>query len=201
MLKVKIFSDYACPFCYLGACLMNKLREDGIEYEVEWIPFELDPNAPLEGSDLYKIYSEDYVNSSLNMLSNMGKEYGIEFNNKNGKYNTLRAHLGGYYAKEKGKYEEYLMAMFKAYFADGINLGHKDEVNKIAENIGLDIDEMNKAIDSGKYTEAYETAKKQAQEYKIQSVPAFIIDDRRKISGIREYKLFKQEFEDAIKSN
>lgn len=201
MLKVKIFSDYACPFCYPGACLMNKLREDGIEYEVEWIPFELDPNAPLEGSDLYKIYSEDYVNSSLNMLSNMGKEYGIEFNNKNGKYNTLRAHLGGYYAKEKGKYEEYLMAMFKAYFADGINLGHKDEVNKIAENIGLDIDEMNKAIDSGKYTEAYETAKKQAQEYKIQSVPAFIIDDRRKISGIREYKLFKQEFEDAIKSN
>lgn len=201
MLKVKIFSDYACPFCYLGACLMNKLREDGIEYEVEWIPFELDPNAPLEGSDLYKIYSEDYVNSSLKMLSNMGKEYGIEFNNKNGKYNTLRAHLGGYYAKEKGKYEEYLMAMFKAYFADGINLGHKDEVNKIAENIGLDIDEMNKAIDSGKYTEAYETAKKQAQEYKIQSVPAFIIDDRRKISGIREYKLFKQEFEDAIKSN
>lgn len=201
MLKVKIFSDYACPFCYLGACLMNKLREDGIEYEVEWIPFELDPNAPLEGSDLYKIYSEDYVNSSLNMLSNMGKEYGIEFNNKNGKYNTLRAHLGGYYAKEKGKYEEYLMAMFKAYFADGINLGHKDEVNKIAENIGLDIDEINKAIDSGKYTEAYETAKKQAQEYKIQSVPAFIIDDRRKISGIREYKLFKQEFEDAIKSN
>ena len=95
MLKVKIFSDYACPFCYLGACLMNKLREDGIEYEVEWIPFELDPNAPLEGSDLYKIYSEDYVNSSLNMLSNMGKEYGIEFNNKNGKYRYCS------YAKEK----------------------------------------------------------------------------------------------------
>lgn len=39
MLKVKVFSDFACPYCYLGLCLLEKLREDGIEYEAEWMPF------------------------------------------------------------------------------------------------------------------------------------------------------------------
>lgn len=158
MLKVKVFSDFACPFCYLGACLMDHLKKDGIEYEVEWIPFELDPNAPLEGSDLFDIYPREYVTRSLDMLSRMGKEYGIEYNNINGKFNTHRAHLGGFYAKEKGLYQEYLKAMFKAYFTDGINLGSKDEVSKIAESIGLDSEEMDRAIDSGRYKESYNKA-------------------------------------------
>lgn len=198
MLKVKVFSDFACPFCYLGACLMNRLKEDGIDYEVEWIPFELDPNAPLEGSDLYKVYPENYINSSIKMLSNRGKEYNIEYNNKNGKFNTKRAHMGGYYAKEQGKYDEYLMAMFKAYFTDSINIAHKEEINKVAASIGLNTEEMNQAIDSGKYTKLYEKAKMDAQEYKIQSVPSFIINEKAKMSGIRDYNLFKEEFLESI---
>lgn len=194
MLKVKVFSDFACPFCYLGAALLDRLKEDGIEYEVEWIPFELDPNAPLEGMDLFQIYPEEYVTRSLDMLSRMGKEYGLEYNNKNGKFNTHRAHLGGFYAKEKGLYDKYLKAMFKAYFTDGSNLGDKKVLNKLAEDIGLNPEEMNNSIDSGKYNESYRRAKEETERYKIQSVPTFIIDDRAKISGIREYSKFKEEF-------
>lgn len=194
MLKVKVFSDFACPFCYLGAALMDRLKEDGIKYEVEWIPFELDPNAPLEGMDLFQIYPEEYVIRSLDMLSRMGKEYGLIYNNKNGKFNTHRAHLGGFYAKENGLYDEYLKAMFKAYFTDGINLGDKDVLSKLAENIGLNSEEMNASIDSGKYNESYRIAKEETEKYKIQSVPSFIIDDRAKITGIREYSKFKEEF-------
>ncbi len=200
MVKVKVFSDYACPFCYLGACLLNRLKEEGLELEVEWFPFELDPHAPLEGSDLYKLYSEYYVNNSINYLNNLGKEYGIEYNNKNGKFNTRRAHLGGYYAKEEGKYDLYLMAMFKAYFTDGINLGIKEEVDKVASSIGLDIHKMNEKIDSGEYDKLYEKAQEQAQSYNIQSIPAFILDEKTKLSGIKDYKLFKEDFIEAIEN-
>lgn len=198
MINIKAFSDFACPFCYLGAIMMDKLREDKIEYNIEWIPFELDPNAPLEGADLFEVYPKEYVLRSLDMLTNMGAEYGIEYNNKNGKFNTRRAHLGGFYAKEQNKYDSYQKAMFKAYFSDAINLGNKNEVNKIADSIGLNLEEMNQAIDSGKYDTLYEESRKEAEKYKIQSVPTFIIDDKAKIAGVREYAKFKQEFLEFI---
>lgn len=199
MLEVKVFSDFACPFCYLGLGLLERLKEDGIELNIEWMPFELDPNAPLEGMDLFQVYSKEYVLKSLDMLSKLGKEYGIEYNNKNGKFNTHRAHLGGFYAKEQGMYDDYCKAMFKAYFTDGINLGDKKELDKIANYLGLDIEEMNKSIDSGKYDQEFKESIDESQKYKIQSVPTFIINGNAKVTGVRDYDRFKQEFQDAIK--
>ena len=198
MLDVKVFSDFACPFCYLGLYLLEKLENDNIKYNVDWIPFELDPNAPIEGMDLFDIYPKEYILKSLDMLSELGKEYSIEFNNKNNKYSTKRAHLGGFYAKEQNKYNEYSKAMFKAYFGDNINIGDRLEIDKIAKNLGLDIEAMNKAIDAGKYDSLLNQAKNDSEAYKIQSIPSFIINEKSKLIGIRDYERFKQEFLDTI---
>ncbi len=194
MLKVKIYSDFACPFCYLGLELLNRLRNEGVELDAEWFPFELDPNAPLEGMDLFQVYPEEYVLKSLNLLSKLGEPYNIKYNNKNGKFNTRRAHLGGFFAKEKGRYEEYAKAMFKAYFEDSINIGNKEELNNVVGDMGLDVDEMNTAIDSGKYDQMLEDAYDKSIEYKIQSVPTFIINDSGRVTGVRDYNRFKEEF-------
>lgn len=194
MLKVKIYSDFACPFCYLGLELLNRLRNEGVELDAEWFPFELDPNAPLEGMDLFQVYPEEYVLKSLNLLSKLGEPYNIKYNNKNGKFNTRRAHLGGFFAKEKGRYEEYAKAMFKAYFEDSINIGNKEELNNVVGDMGLDVDEMNTAIDSGKYDQMLEEAYDKSIEYKIQSVPTFIINDSGRVTGVRDYNRFKEEF-------
>lgn len=194
MLKVKVFSDFACPYCYLGLCLLEKLREDGIEYEAEWMPFELDPKAPLEGMDLFDVYPKEYVLKALDMLSKQGEEYGIEFNNKNGKFNTRRAHMAGYFAKEKGKYDEYAKAMFKAYFEYGINIADRNEIDRIAEGIGLDVDSMNKAIDSGVYEQRFEEAYNASMTYKIESIPTFIVNEKARLTGIRNYERFKSDF-------
>ena len=194
MLNVKIYSDFACPFCYLGLELLNRLRDEGVELDAEWFPFELDPNAPLEGMDLFQVYPEEYVLKSLNLLSKLGEPYNIKYNNKNGKFNTRRAHLGGFFAKEKGRYEEYAKAMFKAYFEDSINIGNKEELNNVVGDMGLDVDEMNTAIDSGKYDQMLEEAYDKSIEYKIQSVPTFIINDSGRVTGVRDYNRFKEEF-------
>ena len=194
MLNIKVFSDFACPFCYLALGLLEKLKEDGIEYNVEWIPFELDPKAPLEGSDLFNVYPKEYILKSLDMLSKLGKDHGIIYNNKNGKYNTRRAHLGGYFAKENDLYHEYAKALFKAYFTDSINIGNKDELDKIVENIGMNVNDMNQAIDSGKYDALLNQAYKDSGNYKIQSVPTFILNEKSRVSGVRDYVRFKEEF-------
>lgn len=192
MFKIKIFSDFAWPFCYFGLGLVNKLKEDGIECEVEWVPFELDPNAPLEGTDLFTVYPKDYVVNSINYLNKIGKELNIQYNNLNGKFNTGRAHLAGYYAKEKNKYDEYSNAVFKAYFVDKLNVADKNVLNKIAHGIGLDVEEMNKLVDSGKYDNRLFEDYKLARDYSIRSVPTFFINDEKRISGIKEYGEFKK---------
>lgn len=194
MLNVKIYSDFACPFCYLGLELLNRLRDEGVEFNAEWFPFELDTNAPLEGMDLFQVYPEEYVLKSLNLLSKLGESYNIKYNNKNGKFNTRRAHLGGFFAKEKGRYDEYAKAMFKAYFEDSINIGNKEELNNVVIDMGLDVNEMNTAIDSGKYDQMLEDAYNKSIDYKIQSVPTFIINDSGRVTGVRDYNRFKEEF-------
>lgn len=142
--------------------------------------------------DLFTVYPKNYVISSINHLNKIGKELNIEYNNYNGKFNTRRAHLAGYYAKEQNKYNEYSSAVFKAYFNDKLNVANRDVLNKIAEDIGLNLEEMNKAVDSGKYNsrlmEDYELAK----EYSVRSVPTFIINENERISGIKEYSEFKK---------
>ncbi len=198
MTNIRVFSDFAWPFCYFGLGLVNRLKEEGIEFNIEWIAFELDPNAPLEGMDLFTVYPKEYVVNSLNYLSKLGKDFGIEFNNLNGKFNTRRAHLAGYYAKEHHKYDEFSKAVFKAYFADKLNIADKNVLNEIANSIGLDVDEMNEAVDSGKYDERLMDDYKLASKYKIISVPTFIIDDKNRISGIKEYSEFKKAFLEAI---
>jgi len=197
MLKVKVFSDFACPYCYLGLCLLEKLREDGIEYEAEWIPFELDPKAPVEGMDLFDVYPKEYVLKNLDMLSRRGEKYGIKFNNKNGKFNTRRAHLAGYFAKENGKYDEYAKAMFKAYFEYGTNIADRGEIDIIAGSIGLDAESMNEAIDSGMYDQKLEEANRASMAYGIESIPTFIVNEKTKLTGIRDYERFKEDFVSA----
>lgn len=198
MFNIRVFSDFAWPFCYFGLGLVEKLKEDGIEYNIEWMPFELDPNAPLEGMDLFNVYPKEYVVKSINYLSRLGEDLGIVYNNVNGKFNTRRAHLAGYYAKDENKYNEYSKAVFKAYFGDKLNIADKNVINEITNSIGLDVKQMNDAVDSGIYDERLMEDYKLASKYKVTSVPTFIINENVRISGIKEYNEFKKAFLEAV---
>ncbi|MFA5523726.1 MAG: DsbA family oxidoreductase [Tissierellales bacterium] len=199
MYNIRVFSDFACPFCYFALGLVEKLKEDGIDYTIEWMPFELDPNAPLEGMDLFNVYPKEYVVNSINYLSKLGKDLGIIFNNVNSKFNTRRAHLAGYYAKDQNKYNEYSKSVFKAYFDDKLNIADKNVINEIAESIGLDVKEMNDVVNSGKYNERFVEDYKLASKYKVTSVPTFFINENIRISGIKEYNEFKKVFLEIVK--
>ncbi len=144
--------------------------------------------------NLFDVYPREYVVNSLKYLSMLGEDLDIEYNNINSKFNTRRAHLGGYYAKDQNKYTQYSEAVFKAYFTLGLNVADKNVLNEIAKIIGLNISEMNEAIDSGKYTDKLMEDYKLAVEYKITSVPTFIINNKMRISGIKEYNEFKKYF-------
>lgn len=192
MLNIKIFSDFAWPFCYIGLGIVNKLKEDGVQFNVEWYPFELKPDAALEGESLFDSLPKDYAEKAYEMLSKLGEPYEIKFLNKDKKFNTHRAHLAGEYAKTVGKYDEFSEEAFKAYFKDSKNIADKDVLNEIANKVGLNVEEMNNQIDEGKFDAILQNAKDLVRVYRVESVPTFIINEKDQLTGVRDYEQFKR---------
>lgn len=160
------------------------------------MPYELAPDAAMEGENLYDYLPAEEIEDSLNRLNGMGKELGIHFNNKNKKFNTRKAHLAGYYAKEKGLYDAYSRKVFEAYFVHGNNIAQTEVLDQIASEVGLDVDEMNKSLESDEYIAKLMADFEIADRNVVNVVPTFIVGDDLRFSGIAPYKDFKRMFED-----
>ena len=194
MLNIKIFSDFACPFCYIGFSIFERLKKEGIKFDAEWYAYEIRPEAPLEGKEsTLKFYEEEAqkMDKLFEMIAKFSEPYGIKFSKKYISFNTNRAHLAGEYAKTQSKYDEFSKEVFKAYFELFENIADKKTINKIAAKIGLNVDEMNEQIDSGKFDDILLQAMDIAEQYKVENVPTFIINETHKITGVREYEQFK----------
>jgi len=197
MVNVKVFSDFNCPFCFIATGIVEQLKKDGVDFSVEWIPYESYPEIPLEGKDLYNNYSKEQVDSMYEMLGRHAKPYSIEFGNAHIKYNSHRALLAGEYAKTVNKYDDFSKEVFKAAFTDVKNIGHKDTIDEIAEKVRLNIVEMNKSIDEGKYDDKLKRAKELVDKHNIKEVPTFVVNDEHNVINIRNYKRIKKAIVEA----
>lgn len=159
------------------------------------MPFELDPSASLEGESLFDQIPQAQVEQAIDMLNERSRDLGISFENKGRKFNTRRAHLAGYYAKDQGLYENFSQKIFEAYFQKVLNIGNPSILSQIAEEVGLDSKEMNEKIDSGVYNQRLLNDFAIANENQINLVPSFIAQRRGNMiafSGGIPYEDFKE---------
>ncbi|MDI9476143.1 MAG: DsbA family protein [Natronincolaceae bacterium] len=194
ILNIKIFSDFACPFCYIAFSMLEKLKSEGVKFDAEWYAYEIRPEAPLEGEEsTLKFFKEEAqkMDKIFEMITKFSEPYGIKFSRKYISFSTNRAHLAGEYAKTQGKYSEFSKEIFKAYFESFENIADKEVINKIATKIGLNIDEMNEQVDSGKFDNILLEAMDAAEQYEVENVPTFVINETHKMTGIRDYEQFK----------
>lgn len=168
---------------------MQKLKDE-MDIEVEWIPYELHSETPIEG-ELLKNKFGNNVDSMLKMLSSKGKEFNINFGNLTILSNSNRALKAAEYSKLKGKYEDFSLKLFEHYFEKNKNIGDADVINEIGKDVNLDINEMNSSIDKGDFDENLKKANFLAMQYNITSVPTFIINDKYKIVGAQPYEDIK----------
>ena len=197
MTNIKVFSDFACPFCYIGLSIIDKLRKENDELNIEWIPFLLSPSEPMEGSDLASSIPQEQIDMAYRRINRLGSEYGLVYNNRTKKFNTNRLHKAALYAETVDKYYEFSKEAFKTIFEYGKNVGEISVINEIAASVGLDIDEMNKQIDEGKFDSSMEKAKELVPVHNIDSVPSFIINDNKKVTTLKDYKrIVKDMLED-----
>ncbi len=206
-ITVDIFSDFTCPFCYMGKKnlydAINNLNAKDI-VEINYRAYELDENASKNSSVLkYDYMQEQEPNKPLGLIMaetreviDQGKDLGLDLN-----YdimltgNTNTAHRLAKYAKTKGKEEEFINKVFEAYFTKGLNLNKEEELLKIIEEVGLNREEAKKIIDSKDFSDDVAQDKYDAFQYQVQSIPFFLFDKRYGASGKQDVKTF----EEAIK--
>ena len=182
-LKIQVYSDYVCPFCYLAEFpLQEAIR--GKDVEVEWIPCELRPypNETLrpEGDYLQRAWTNSVYPIARQM------DVAIQLPTISPQPHTHLAFEGFQYAKEHGKGNEYNHRVLAAFFVESQDIGDVGVLTTLAGEIGLNENDFEEALTSRKYREAHQRALQQAYaEAGGTGVPMFVIGNRT-LTGLQE---------------
>ena len=187
-LKVQVFSDYVCPYCFLAEGPLNEAiaeinaEQDGA-VEVEWMPFELrpSPTPTLEPEGDY--LKDGWRDSVFPMAERMGVH--IVLPKVSPQPYTRLAFEGALVARDRGKAAEYTHRMFTAFFQDELDIGKADVLSDCAVDIGLDRQDFRDALDSGVHAKECEQQLILGRDVMgINSVPTFVLDSRLGIPGM-----------------
>lgn len=179
-LKVLVFSDFVCPFCYIGLETMRKLApEFGVE--LEWRGFEIHPEWPAEGIEAEKVYAgrmSPQARAALwQRISAMADAAGIRMNPPARMTNSHAALMAAEYAQEEGKGEEFERRVYRAYFEGGANIGDIEVLKKLAAESGLDPERLAEAARSPKYDLKLKNNALVASRRGVSGVPTFFVGD------------------------
>ncbi|MDV4151559.1 DsbA family oxidoreductase [Clostridium sp. AL.422] len=200
-MKVEIWSDIFCPFCYIGKRrfenALNKF-ENKEKVEVLFRSFELNPNAEkINNNNIHEAIAEKYgidydeAKRNNNNIVKQAKELGLDYNfDKLILNNSFDAHRMIYFANGFNKNNEMAEALFKAYFIDSKNISDFDTLGDIASSVGLDKEEAIRVLNSDKYKKEVREDEELARNYSITSVPTYIINNKFIISGAQSEEIF-----------
>lgn len=206
-MRIDIWSDFACPFCYIGKRNLEKALEElntSEEVEIVFHSFQLDPNAERENqsntvSSLAEKYgtSKEEAQKMIDRIVNMAKDVGLNYNyDKIIGTNTLDAHKLVHYAKEENKDEEIIERLFKAYFIEGLDIGDTQVLGKLGEEVGLNREKALEALNSDEYKLKVDEDRYLSQQLGISSVPFFVINNKTAIPGAQPSNVFLQVFKE-----
>jgi len=200
---IEIWSDIACPFCYLGLTkLQQAIQNKGLENEVqiELRTFLLNPGLKTDLSKSISQYLHEHKQIPIEQIEAMnhrivsqGRELGLDFQMPQIKVaNTIKANLLLHVAHEQCLQWACKMRLLKAYFTEGKNIDDIQVLQELAQEVGLKTDHLDLAILGGKHSRAFTQDLQEAQELGLRGVPYFIFDRKIAIHGARELEAFEQ---------
>ena len=204
-MKIDFVSDVSCPWCAIGlASLETALARIGpaLPVELQFQPFELNPQMAPEGEDTIEHLSRKYGIGAAEIARNQenirarGAAVGFTFELGARKriYNTFDAHRLLHWAGTPGVGRQLALkqALLKAYFTDGMDPSAHDVLVRVAASVGLDAARAREVLASGAYADEVRAAEQYYTERGIHSVPAVIIDDTHLISGGQPPEVFER---------
>ncbi|KAA1399326.1 DsbA family oxidoreductase [Aeromicrobium ginsengisoli] len=207
--KVDIWSDVACPWCFIGKRRFEtaaaEFAEGGGALEVEYHSFELAPDTPVDfdGTEVdflvgHKGMAPAQVESMLAQMTELGATEGLSYDFHALQHtNTVKAHELLHYAKSQGRQLDMKERLLSAYFAEGRHVGRIDDLADLAAEIGLDRAEVVEALKSEQFLADVQADKDQAIAYGISGVPFFVIDKKFGVSGAQDPSVFIEVLQKA----
>ncbi|MCG2608009.1 DsbA family oxidoreductase [Acinetobacter sp. SM34] len=206
-MRVDIWSDVVCPFCYIGKKRLEAAAEQaGVELEVHWHSYELDPEAPVRqeisnSERLAQKYGRTLaeVEEMQRNIAAMAAEEGIQFNWENANSgNTFNAHRIIHLAQSKGLGSEAKEAFFYSYMTQGLPIGERETLEDVAARIGLNPVEVDDLLNSEEYADFVKFDEEVARDQlKVTGVPFFVFDQRIALAGAQPREVFLQVMEKA----
>ena len=206
-MKIKYWSDYACPYCYIGETLLRQaLDELDVFYEFEMKAFELNPYAKKgAGGDVVAMFAAKYqlnldeAQAKVDSINEMAKTAGLDFDYaKVFHTNTFDAHRLTRMALVKGGPElqaKIAERLYKAYFAEHVDVADHEVLVGIAKEMGLDEAEVWAMLSGKDFSDEVSRDEREAQLSRITSVPCFVINEKVAVPGAMP----KDQFKDLIK--
>jgi len=208
-MKVEIWSDIMCPFCYIGkrkfeAALATFEHSDGIE--VEWHSFQLDPSIQYQpGRDLYtylaemKGQSKEWSIDVHNQLTQSAKQVGLDYHfDKAVIANSFDAHRLIQLAKKYDKGDDAEERLFSAYFTEGKNVSDHATLATLGEEIGLNRREVEQVLAGTNYSDAVRHDIEEARQIGVRGVPFFVMNRKYAVAGAQQPQAFLQTLQKSF---
>ncbi|ASP48125.1 DsbA family oxidoreductase [Cognaticolwellia beringensis] len=210
-IKIDIISDVVCPWCVIGFGNLNKaIIELGLEnkVEIEWQPFELNPDMPLEGEELSAHSARKYGStpeSSAQFRAEMtaqGKTVNFDFNYFEGMkiINTRDAHILLEYAKTQGKQTALQMRLFSAFFTEKKDVSNREILALEVEAVGLNVKEAMAKLQDNQVIQHVIEQESYWQKVGVSSVPTVVFNGKSALAGAQPIETFKQVLADELES-
>ena len=208
-IRIDVWSDIACPWCYIGkhrfeaGLAVFREQHPEIEVEIESHSFELAPDTPLDfqGSEVdflvkHKGMPAAQVEQMLAQMTALGAGEGIEFDFGRVKHaNTHRAHRILHLAKDRGVQAAVQERLFRAYFAEGEDMSDPDALARLGAEAGLDAEDVRAALDDEAYGDAVQQDITRARMLGISGVPFFLLEQQYGVSGAQSADAFAEVLE------
>jgi predicted DsbA family dithiol-disulfide isomerase len=201
-MKITIWSDFVCPFCFIGQSHLDKALESfehADEVEIEYKSFLLMPDAQnFPGQD----YAQNFANlkgmpiqqaqAMLKNVTDMAEASGVDINYDIAKLaSTTDAHRVFQYAKEQGLGNEFFKRFYTAHFSEGEVISDVDTIVRLAEEVGLDGAEVRNILGSEENADKVNQEISEARAVGVQGVPFFVINNKYAVSGAQPVEQFE----------
>lgn len=205
-MKVDIWSDTRCPFCFIGKRNFEKALQtfsQNDKVEVNWHSFQLDPNMKTDLTKNHYEYLSEVKGFPMSQIMQMhenliqsGKNAGIDFNFEDVKVsNSFKSQMLIQLAKEEGKANEMEELLFEAYFQLGKDIDDVEVLSDIGEKLGFSKEEIQDAVQSPELAKLVKNDIFAANSLGIKGVPFFVINEKYGVSGAQPTDLFSEVLE------
>ena len=176
-LNLVMFSDFICPFCYIGFETVRRLKPE-FGFTLDWKGFQIHPEWPAAGmaaAEYRRGMDPETRRMMWARIASLGETVGLEMKSPELLANSRLALEAAEFAKEHGKAEIFAKRVFRAYFNENLNIGSQGVLGELGAEVGLDRNELNLALESKRYERPLNDNAHAAHELGVDGVPTFFI--------------------------